>query len=79
MYWRFNLEDPIEKFRDIKVENRYSDDSGIFESILNIGIISRNHSGQWTCNLSSDKGNHSKSVSLVVISNSTKYCPTSGK
>lgn len=76
IHWRFNLEDPNEKFREIKVENRYLDDSGMLDSVLNIGIISRNHTGQWTCHLVSEKGNYSKSISLFVISNGTKYCPS---
>ncbi|KAG5319021.1 AGRA3 protein, partial [Pseudoatta argentina] len=60
---------------NIKVDNRYLPDSGIVDSALSIVPIKEEHNGQWNCLLVSVNGNKSKAVSVIVISEHTRYCP----
>lgn len=68
--------DPREKnLSNIKVENRYLSDSGIIDTSLNIHPVKDEHNGQWNCQLISIYGNKSKTISIIVISEKTIYCP----
>ncbi|XP_011873777.1 PREDICTED: probable G-protein coupled receptor 125 isoform X2 [Vollenhovia emeryi] len=67
--------DPRENLPNIKVDNRYLSDSGIVDSALSIVPIKEEHNGQWNCLLVSVNGNKSKALSVIVISEHTRYCP----
>ncbi|XP_070526117.1 adhesion G protein-coupled receptor A3 isoform X2 [Cardiocondyla obscurior] len=67
--------DPRKTLPNIKVDNRYLSDSGIVDSALSIVPINEKHNGQWNCLLVSVNGNKSKAVSVIVISEHTRYCP----
>ncbi|KAL6263919.1 hypothetical protein P5V15_004000 [Pogonomyrmex californicus] len=67
--------DPRKSLPNIKVDNRYLSDSGIVDSALSIVPIKEEHNGQWNCLLVSTNGNKSKAVSVIVISEHTRYCP----
>ncbi|XP_026827349.1 adhesion G protein-coupled receptor A3 isoform X2 [Ooceraea biroi] len=67
--------DPRKSLPNIKVDNRYLSDSGIVDSALSIVPVKEEHNGQWNCLLVSINGNKSKAVSVIVISEHTRYCP----
>ncbi|CAK9824102.1 Adhesion G protein-coupled receptor A3 [Anthophora retusa] len=67
--------DPQETLTNIKIDNRYLADSGIVDSSLSIVSIKEEHNGQWNCLLVSVNGNRSKAISVIVISDQTRYCP----
>ncbi|XP_024893349.1 adhesion G protein-coupled receptor A3 isoform X1 [Temnothorax curvispinosus] len=67
--------DPRKNLPNIKVDNRYLSDSGIVDSALSIVPIKEEHNGQWNCLLVSVNGNKSKAISVIVISEHTRYCP----
>ncbi|XP_034944600.1 adhesion G protein-coupled receptor A3 [Chelonus insularis] len=67
--------DPQETLSNIKVDNRYLSDSGIVDSSLSIFPVKQEHNGQWNCLLYSIHGNKTKSISIIVISEDTRYCP----
>lgn len=67
--------DPQNSLSNIKVENRYLSDSGIVDSSLSIVPVKEEHNGQWNCFLISMNGNKSKEISVIVISEQTRYCP----
>ncbi|XP_011144255.1 adhesion G protein-coupled receptor A3 isoform X1 [Harpegnathos saltator] len=67
--------DPRTNLPNIKVDNRYLSDSGIVDSALSIVPVKEEHNGQWNCLLVSVNGNKSKAVSVIVISEHTRYCP----
>jgi hypothetical protein len=50
-----------------------------FFSALSIVPVKEEHNGQWNCLLVSVNGNKSKAVSVIVISEHTRYCPLAGK
>lgn len=61
----------------VHVENRHvavNADTTVVESSLIIDKLEHNHTGEWICELFSNEGNHSSTVSVTVISNTTKYC-----
>ncbi|XP_008207525.2 adhesion G protein-coupled receptor A3 isoform X1 [Nasonia vitripennis] len=68
-------DNPQNSFSDVKIENRYLDDSGIVASSLSIDPVKEEHNGQWNCFLVSAYGNISRAINVIVISNSTRYCP----
>lgn len=49
-----------------------------FSSSLSIVPVKEEHNGQWNCLLVSINGNKSKAVSVIVISEHTRYCPLAG-
>lgn len=51
----------------------------IFCSSLSIVPVKEEHNGQWNCLLVSVNGNRSKAISIIVISDQTRYCPLAGK
>lgn len=67
--------EPTIKFPSITVEPRHLSDSGLLDSILRIPKVTKSHSGMWDCRLSSQLANLSKNIAVVVVSNSTRYCP----
>ncbi|XP_017780514.1 PREDICTED: adhesion G protein-coupled receptor A3 [Nicrophorus vespilloides] len=73
--WMWLDSNPRHHFFDVDIQNRYLADSGLIDSSLSIAKLNRNHSGDWNCQLISQRGNHSRGISVVVISNETKYCP----
>ncbi|XP_014241185.1 adhesion G protein-coupled receptor A3 [Cimex lectularius] len=58
----------------ILLENKQLVDTGLIESSLVINKLNANHTGEWNCELISSEGNHSSTLSVIVISGSTKYC-----
>lgn len=70
----FNL-DPKGHFSDIIIENHDLQSAGRISSTLTISKLKTNHSGMWNCLFSSMQDNHSKGISVIVISDETKYCP----
>lgn len=50
----------------------------LFFSTLHIVPVKEEHNGQWNCLLISVNGNKSKAVSVIVISEHTRYCPLAG-
>ncbi|XP_076297775.1 remoulade [Lasioglossum baleicum] len=67
--------DPQKSLSNIKIDNRYLKDSGIVDSSLSIISVKDEHNGQWRCLLLSVNGNRTKSISVIVISDQTRYCP----
>ncbi|XP_033362107.1 adhesion G protein-coupled receptor A3 isoform X2 [Bombus vosnesenskii] len=67
--------DPQKSLSNIKVDNRYLADSGIVDSSLSIVPVKEEHNGQWNCLLVSVNGNRTKAISVIVISEETRYCP----
>lgn len=65
---------PRDKFPSVIIDERPFSDSGILYSVLKIPYVTRNHSGLFDCTLQSIHANLSKSVSVLVISDKTKYC-----
>ncbi|CRK87588.1 CLUMA_CG001385, isoform A [Clunio marinus] len=66
---------PTEKFPSVSIDERHFSDSGILYSVLKIPHVTRNHSGLFDCTLQQkDDGHLSKRVSVLVISDKTKYC-----
>ncbi|XP_037940631.1 adhesion G protein-coupled receptor A3 [Teleopsis dalmanni] len=66
--------DPLKIFADVYLEMKHSADSGILNSVLKIKSLKKNHTGMWDCALKSQHANLSKSITITVISKSTKYC-----
>ncbi|CAL7937400.1 unnamed protein product [Xylocopa violacea] len=67
--------DPEKSLSNIKIDNRYLADNGIVDSSLSILPVKEEHNGQWNCLLISINGNRSKAISVIVISDETRYCP----
>ncbi|XP_020288378.1 adhesion G protein-coupled receptor A3 isoform X2 [Pseudomyrmex gracilis] len=67
--------DPRTSLPNIRVDNRNLSDSGIVDSALSIVPVKEEHNGQWNCLLVSVNGNKSMAVSVIVISENTRYCP----
>lgn len=73
--WSWKNRDPSSYFDKIKIENRSFADNGFVESQLKIDRIQKSHSGDWYCHLLSESGNHSTAISVIVLSDDSKYCP----
>ncbi|XP_052121111.1 adhesion G protein-coupled receptor A3 [Frankliniella occidentalis] len=73
--WSWGMQDPSLAFQDVHLENVNVSDNGTFQSSLIIDHLTSNHSGQWNCLLVSGQANHSRTVSVIVISQKTVYCP----
>lgn len=73
--WTWLDSDPKKYFPDITIERKLMPSDGWLVSVLNINRLKRNHTGIWNCLFSSVRGNHSKGITVVVISDETKYCP----
>ncbi|KAF7997869.1 hypothetical protein HCN44_009267 [Aphidius gifuensis] len=70
-----NLINPLEKFSNIKIENRRLSDNAIIDISLKIDPVKEEHNGKWNCHLLSNFGNISTAISIIVISDKTRYCP----
>lgn len=75
--WTWQNKDPASYFDKIKIENRLFADHGFVESQLRIDEIQRGHSGDWYCHLLSEQGNHSTAITVIVLSEDSKYCSES--
>ncbi|XP_066141971.1 adhesion G protein-coupled receptor A3 isoform X1 [Euwallacea fornicatus] len=62
-------------FPDVSMVNDFLPNPGIIVSVLYIKRLTRSHTGIWTCLYTSVQGNHSKSTTILVISEDTRYCP----
>ncbi|XP_012136170.2 remoulade isoform X1 [Megachile rotundata] len=67
--------DPQKSLSNIRIDNRYLKDNGIVDSTLSIIPVKEEHNGQWNCLLVSVNGNRSQAISIIVISDKTRYCP----
>lgn len=47
-------------------------------SMLEIRQLNGSHSGDWSCLVQGETGNHTRTVSIYVIAHDTKYCPMNG-
>lgn len=66
---------PKEKFPSVLIDEKHYSDSGILYSVLKIPYVTRNHSGLFDCTLQQKDDSHlSKRVTVLVISDKTKYC-----
>ncbi|XP_053646740.2 adhesion G protein-coupled receptor A3 isoform X2 [Cherax quadricarinatus] len=45
------------------------------ESMVEIRELNGTHSGDWSCLVQGEQGNHTRTVSIYVIAHDTKYCP----
>lgn len=50
-----------------------------FPSLVEIDELNGTHSGDWSCLVQGQKGNHTRTVSIYVIAHDTKYCPMNGE
>ncbi|CAH0552940.1 unnamed protein product [Brassicogethes aeneus] len=73
--WKWLDSDPKKYFNDIIYEKQQLPREGLSISILTIKRLKQNHTGIWNCQFLTNRGNHSKEITVVVISNNTKYCP----
>lgn len=46
---------------------------------MEIDELNGTHSGDWSCLVQGQKGNHTRTVSIYVIAHDTKYCPMNGE
>lgn len=65
---------PKQKFPSVIIDSKHQSDRGILDSILKIPFVTRNHSGLWNCRLVSNSDNLSRTITVLVISDKTKYC-----
>lgn len=73
--WTWLDSDPKNHFETVVIENKFLPDLGLIDSSLTVPKLERNHTGIWNCSLISDKGNQSKGITVIVISEETQYCP----
>ncbi|XP_050729504.1 adhesion G protein-coupled receptor A3-like [Eriocheir sinensis] len=55
------------------VRNTYLPEA--IESLVEIEELNGTHSGDWSCLVQGQQGNHTRTVSIYVIAHDTKYCP----
>ncbi|XP_060525935.1 adhesion G protein-coupled receptor A3 isoform X2 [Cylas formicarius] len=67
---------PKKYFNDVSVETEFLHSMGFIDSTLIVKKLRKAHEGVWTCLYTSREGNHSKSITIVVISDDTVFCPT---
>lgn len=72
----FNSNNIHNQFNDSVIVNKYSSFGGIIDSSLHISKLNRNHTGTWNCEFISQNLNQTKTILVIVISNDTKYCPS---
>ena len=46
---------------------------------MEIPWLNQSHSGDWSCLVQGEDGNHTRTVTIYVISHATKYCPPNGE
>lgn len=64
---------PEDHFNDVTIVKEFLPNPGIVLSVLYIKKLTKAHSGIWSCLFMSIQGNHSKSTTIMVISDDTKY------
>ncbi|CAG0882172.1 unnamed protein product [Darwinula stevensoni] len=57
---------------------KYDDEGFSHSSTLYINRVQDEHAGVWQCLMMTDRGNHSAALEILVMSESTKFCPQSG-
>ncbi|KAG7167997.1 Adhesion G protein-coupled receptor A3-like [Homarus americanus] len=57
----------------VTLKNTYMPDA--IESMVEIRELNGTHSGDWSCLVQGEQGNHTRTVSIYVIAHDTKYCP----
>lgn len=67
--------DPKQNFADVKIENHILPGAGRISTTLMIAKVTKAHNGIWNCFFTSLQANHSKSLTITVISEETQYCP----
>ncbi|CAG9860489.1 unnamed protein product [Phyllotreta striolata] len=78
--WNWLQVDAESHFSDIRVENELLGSAGRISSTLFLPKLSEYHTGTWNCESSSIRSNssdRSKSISVIVITNTTRFCPIS--
>ncbi|KAG5880584.1 hypothetical protein JTB14_002393 [Gonioctena quinquepunctata] len=75
LQWSWLESDPTLIFSDIQIVNETLGSAGRISSTLRVPRLKTNHSGLWNCIFLSMHGNHSKGITIVVISEDTRYCP----
>ncbi|CAG9815828.1 unnamed protein product [Phaedon cochleariae] len=73
--WSWLGSDPKLFFSNLRIENETLGSAGKICSTLSVPKLEKNHTGVWNCLFSSIHGNYSKGLSIIVISDDTKYCP----
>ncbi|CAG9766682.1 unnamed protein product [Ceutorhynchus assimilis] len=73
--WLWLDSKPKDHFSDISIVNEFLPNPGIVDSVLYIKKLTRSHAGIWSCLFSSIQGNHTKSTTILVLSDDTRYCP----
>lgn len=70
------FENPTLRFPSVMIDEKLNANSGFLQSVLRIPYVTRNHSGLYDCTIQQQKGDThiSKRVSVLVISDNTKYC-----
>lgn len=71
--WTWLDSNPQHHFDGVLIENNFLPDR--IDSSLTIPKLERKHTGIWNCSLISEKGNQSKGITVIVISEETQYCP----
>ncbi|XP_076258665.1 remoulade isoform X2 [Rhynchophorus ferrugineus] len=74
LQWLWADMNPKNRFKDVSIMNNFSPGTGLIDSILTIKHLKSIHTGIWSCVFTSIQGNHSKNISVLVISESTRYC-----
>ncbi|EAT41404.1 AAEL006957-PA, partial [Aedes aegypti] len=67
--------EPLKLFPSTTISTRPLSDIGILDSTLIIPQVKANHSGTWDCRLVTNSASYSKRISVIVISNETRFCP----
>lgn len=73
--WLWLDSDPKLIFPDLRIENHVLPSAGRISSTLVITKVNKSHTGVWDCFIMSLQANHSKGLTVTVISEETKYCP----
>lgn len=73
--WLWLESDPKLSFPDLRIENHVLPSAGRISSTLVITKVNKSHTGLWDCFFTSLQANHSKGLTVTVISEETKYCP----
>lgn len=72
--WVWRDVDPQVRFTEVAVAERTLPEHGLVESSVRIERLEPEHSGDWVCQQVTG-GNSSAAVSVLVLSESTRYCP----
>lgn len=73
--WLWLDADPKLNFPDLKIETNVLPSAGRISNTLVITKVNKSHMGIWNCFFMSLQTNHSKGLTVTVISEETRYCP----